>query len=295
MLHGDPGAFAAVNDIAMFGTHTNDSLENLNRPQPHIDQAAVRFGGESVLVSVGLHDLASFLPDGSGIGGEPLSGEGMHGFLSTHFSRQLALPFLELERSLSIPAVLVRWRITTALVLKGGLTFGDVGYHVFIRNSLPLELEFRHRVFGREGRLAVYLGGADADASGTHRISPAGGLAVSQHLSGGLAVFASYCRAEAANPVSVLFGSFRWHGKAGVVAGDLSTDGNGWRAGVGFSAARHYTAPVPEKAVEVFWRLPLGPGMHLTPNLLLLVNPAGIEESGRTLALLAGLRYVLSY
>jgi len=288
-LHGTPGAFAPINDISMY-RKAIDSGHDL-RSRLRLDSALFRWERGSFLLAAGLVNTRHIHSHGYGIMTLPGVGDPLTGFISSHFTRMLALNFLELEHSSSIPAFFLSFRLTDWLQVRTGLTFGNSGYHVFIRNTGLVEFLISPGS-GKEGlRIAVIIGASDADESGTHQLTPAAGVNCLLPAGiPGLSLFFGYSRAEGENAVSILFGSFLWHFQAGLIWSTV-----GGSMGAGYSAARHYSSRTPESLWELFWKLPLAPWLEFTPDLQLIHHPAGSTMDGKAWAVVAGLRVVLFF
>lgn len=291
-LHGTPGAFVPVNDLAVYATNDNAASDGA-MPRLRLGEAFFRWAPGRVSLLLGL--AAPDRLDGEGVLTAAGVTDPLQGFTSGHFTRMLALGFLERERSLALPLVSCSWTIRPRLRLRAGMTFGDSGFHFFIRNTGWLELTLSVPLAARDTEVRLAVGAADADASGTHKLTPAAGILLRQPILNTLDFFIGYSRADAATAVSVLFGSYRWHFKSGIVFSPGTGSTRRHALGMGVSAVRAYAATVPEEVLEVFWKIPLADYFALTPDLQIIRHPAGSTADGRAWAVLAGLRTVLVF
>ena len=288
-LHGLPGAFVPVNDISVYAKET-DSGDDL-RPRLRMDSAAFRWENRFFRLAVGQINLHSVQRDGSGVMELPGVSNPLTGFISAHFTRMLALNFMELENLSSIPALVLGFRFGDHFSIRTGLTCGNSGYHFFIRNTGFLEVSFFPSREDKNFKLGLILGASDADESGTHKLTPAAGINCLIPIAGGLTAFAGYSRAEEKNAISSLFGSFRWHLQSGLLVqkqGRIIT-------GAGFSTVRHYSSAVRESVWEIFWNIKAASYLQLTPDFQLIHHPAGSTIDGKAWAVIASFKTVLFF
>ncbi|MCK4906656.1 MAG: hypothetical protein KAS64_03850 [Spirochaetes bacterium] len=287
-LHGVTGAFVPINDIAYTSGEQPGIITALL-----VDKAYMRLDSGIFSLSIGLMDLDSFDRDGSGIMNNGVILDEMYSFISAHFTRMLALNFMEKELSEpSVQAFMMTFRFTDFLTFRAGMTFASGGYHVFIRNTGPFEFDFTHYLFGFKNQIKIVFGLSDADKSGVHLLSPSAGVTLNQRFTKNLRLFSSFSHAEKKNYVSQLFGTFLWHFNAGFTFasgnGDVKTSPH--YIGIGFSTAKKYDYDVTEKALELFWRFSITGSIYLTPSFLVIKNPSGTTESGKDWAYLPAIK-----
>lgn len=294
-IHGDTGAVAPVNDIAM---RAEQSAEDANRPPVKADMAFVRYDQPKYAIAAGLMDLGSYEKDGDGFFTNPVSLDEMYAFVSGHFTRDLGANFTEKERYSSLAALVGTWRFDSPLTMRAAITFGDNGNHFFVRNTGIVELAYKYSLLGYDDNsLKFDFGFSDADESMTHKMSPSGIISMGQRVSERFRVFAAYSRGEEWRRVSTLFGSVLWHLKGGVTY--CSADGDPKTAthyaGIGLSAARSYEERVPEKAMELFWRYKVTKHAFITPDLEVIYNANGSTEAKHEWAILPAIKGTLFF
>lgn len=261
-LHGTPGAWVPVNEIAW---NTYDSGET--NVAVLAGENFVCWENCSARLRIGLLDLTA-----ARSGSAFTAPSGNDFFINPHFRRMLAVHAFEREQMDLIPAVEFRWQITPQLHFSAAFTAGDSDYHVFIRNTLPVELSFSWQIAGSVQQLVLQGGFADADASGTHRISSSGGILFRHTFRNGWALYGGYSSGTAADEVNRIFTDYRQHitagftGSAGIV-----------RWGVACSSLKHYDGSVPELAYGVYAVVPLQPFFSLSFDCTLLRNAAGVQ------------------
>lgn len=293
-LHGEPGAWVPINSIAMYGEETP---EDLNRPVFRLDVCSLRYQTDWFSLVVGLVDLDRYDMQGNGVMNSPVIMHGLGGFVSPHFTRMLALNFTEQEKFSSVPALLLGFRLSESLYFRAGITCGEAGYHFFIRNSGPFELDYQYKTFGRTSHIKLVFGLGDAHESTTHKLSPAAGIMINQYLSSRLCLFAAFSHGEKWERVARLFGNFLWHGFAGLTWAGGRTDPKeaDHYVGLGASIAKHYDYSAQEQMFEAFWRIRLAGRLFLTWDFALLHNPAGTASGAAAWVVLPAVRVAASW
>lgn len=279
---GSTGLLAPANTIAA------DSREWIP------DKAYLSYEKGFFHTGLGLLDMADILPDRSGFFNRTLIGNESSRFLSSHFLWLLANNGLDQFYRQSLPGFFLFLRVTDNIRLKAGMTFGQASEHLFLRNTLPFELEWNSRSF----HLSLNAGFGDAHSSHTHKISPSWGIILEKRVMRGIYLFGRFSRAEkdlktyrtprkdfASDYLTAAeFSGFKEHGSWGLVLHAGKT-----AAGAGFSQAQNTESRRWERVIEMFFRFPLWGAFDLTPDFQYVMNPAGEAET--KFMWIAGLRF----
>lgn len=261
-LHGTPGSWVPVNSIALY-QYDSDGATNAVIPGENF----VQWQNSAAGLRVGYLDLFSIRNKQFSFS----SPSGFAGFINPHFNRLLAVHAFEKEQLQLIPAVQFYWQILPWLRLQTALTAGDSDYHVFIRNTLPVELKISWTPAGVLQELILQAGFADADSSGTHRISPAAGVILRQNLGKGIVLFGGISSGRNRDEVNQIFTEYRQHYTAGMVW-QLSHRAD---YGAAWSSLKSYHGTRSEQAYAVYGRWRLSRAVSMVVDLTFLKNAAG--------------------
>ena len=163
---GSTGLMTPANDIAVDDNY------------PVIDECYFLFKKKRLVYTIGLIDPYDTSDGYSGFFNDYFIGDENTGFLSTHLLRLLATNSMDQPAHQSIPSAFFYLQLHEYFRVKAGLTFGMATTHLFLRNTLPVELEFKTTSF----HISLNAGFGDADSSGTHSISPSYGIIIEKKL-----------------------------------------------------------------------------------------------------------------
>ncbi|MDD5066588.1 MAG: carbohydrate porin [bacterium] len=245
-----------------------------------LDQAYFSMEKGGAFFCIGLMDPAQFTPEHTGFFSLTLTGNESTQFLSTHFLWLLANNGLDQMVYQSLPAVFFGFRITRNIRFRTGMTFGLASQHLFLRNSIPAELEFISSWL----HVSLNAGFGDAHSSYTHKISPSYGFIVEKSLVRHLFVFVKGSIVEKdlktyRTPdqqfsgdylVAKEFSTFDKHISTGICF-----QKEGRSAGIGYSRASEFGRSEAEKVIEIYVRQKVLDTFDLTPDFQYIFHPNG--------------------
>jgi len=253
---------------------------------PHyfkIDEAYFLFHKKIFTFSIGLIDPYDTTDGYSGIFVDYLIGDENTGFLSPHFLRILANNGLDNLVNPSIPASFFIFEIIPQLIsFKFGLTYGLPEKHLFLRNTLPIEMSIKTPSF----HLSLNAGFCDADSSGTHSISPSYGIILEKDLFRQFILFSKFSFVEHDiktfrtpegyfSPFSVAqeFSKIKKHFNVGFVK-----KGENINFGTGYSYLLQFENNTPEKVIEAFINCKIQNLFEISPDFQYIFNPNSSES-----------------
>ncbi len=253
---------------------------------PHyftIDQAYFLYKGSLLSFSTGLIDPFDISDGYSGFFTDFLIGDENTGFFSTHILRLLANNGVDNFQHSSIPACFFFIRLHEYIRIKTGLTFGMATEHLFLRNTLPVEIELKTPSF----HLSLNAGFADADASGTHSISPSYGVILEKSIIFGILVFGKYSVIDRdiktfrtpkgpildMHSVSKEFSPNIRHACAGIVQ-QLKY----FTWGLGYSQLEQFDNINTEQLIEMYIQTRILKAFELSPDFQYIFNPNGSSK-----------------
>ena len=279
--YGSTGLMTPANDVA------------IDPQELYLDSAYFLFHGKALTFTVGLIDPFDTIDGYSGFFTDFLIGDENTGFFSTHMLRLLANNGVDNFRHSSIPACFFFIQVHKYVRIKTGLTFGMATKHLFLRNTMPVEIEFKTRT----SHLSLNAGFADADASGTHSISPSYGIIFEKNIFYGISIFGKYSLVDKdiktfrtpkgpildKHSVAKKFSPNIYHICAGLVQ---QIDYFGW--GLGYSKLEQFNKENPEQLIELFIRTKIFDIFDFSPDFQYIFNPNG--SSKHKYMWIAGLR-----
>jgi|GEM_PF-2947087 len=299
----ETGEYLPVNDIARQWQNYLDSHNEIDHSRwsdtapvdanPLFDVINLDWQiASNFLVAIGLLETRSFDENGQGFASNRVALDERTGFINGHFTRTAGLPFLDQESFPTIPAIAMKYRPWDWYDLKFILTFGDVGEHIFFRNTWGIESHFD---FG-SGNYRLLVGCTDTHYSYTHHVAPCGGIDFDQKLFGGVYIFGSYGITEN-HKVSRFFSSIHQdiHGGFGFAMDAGTPETSASYIGVAAGAAQAFGSGAVERAGEVFWRMRLTERIELTPDIQTIFLPAGHTEHEQRYMTVGTFRFHVSW
>jgi len=268
---GSTSLMVPANDIA------SDSKEFV------IDEAFFSFKSKNILILIGLIDPAGFDHNGSGFFNTIFTGNENNGFFSTHFLKLFANNGIDQFKYQSIPALFFYLKIIKNIIFKTGITFGLAEKHLFLRNTMPIEISFKTSSL----HISFNVGFGDADSSMVHKISPSLGLIIEKKLFYDFCIFTKYSCVEKdiktfRTPdieitnnyiVAKEFSPFKQHFSTGIVK-----QNENFGIGIGYSVLKQFENRIPEKVIEIFVRTKVFDIFDLSPDFQYIFNPNGSSE-----------------
>jgi hypothetical protein len=269
---GSTSLMAPANDVAV---HTKELS---------LDEAFFSFGKKWFGCWIGLIDPTGYASGNSGFFNKSILYDQSRQFFSTHFLRLLANNGLDQFLSSSQPSLFVSFRISPRILFRTGMTFGLASRHLFLRNSIPVELEWSSPSL----RVSLNAGFGDAHSSYTHKISPSWGVILEKSVLRHLFVFGRYSRVEkdlktyrtparsfsGSYLVAMEFSPFQEHAAAGLA---FQTEETG--LGAGISQLKEFDRGKRESVIEVFARKKIFGIIDITPDFQYVLNPDGELET----------------
>lgn len=269
--YGSTGLMTPANDVANDPSYLT------------IDQAYLLYKGDLLSFSTGLIDPFDISDGYSGFFTDFLIGDENTGFFSTHMLRLLANNGVDNFRHSSIPACFFFIQVHEYIRIKTGLTFGMATRHLFLRNTLPVEIELKTPSF----HLSINAGFADADASGTHSISPSYGIILEKNIIFEIRIFGKYSVVDRdirtfrtpkgpildRHSVSKEFSPNIRHASAGIVQ---QLDYFAW--GLGYSQLEQFDKENTEQLIEIYIQTMILKVFELSPDFQYIFNPNGTSK-----------------
>ncbi|MBN1898273.1 MAG: carbohydrate porin [Spirochaetes bacterium] len=280
--------FASASGKSYFGsvylmTPANDIASDPD--EITLDKAYFGYEGKRTALFVGLIDPLDFTLDHRGFFQMAFAGNENNGFFSTHFLKCLSLHGNGTDQMQypSIPSVFFLFYLTEHLTLQTGLTFGLASKHLFLRNTMPVEIKY----LTSSWHISINAGFADADSTTVHKISPSWGILTERKVMGDISLFAKYNKTEKdvttyKTPDITIsdhfitakeFGSFKQHMAAGITCQKKY-----FGFGSGYSHLKRFGQKTAEEVVEIFFRTRLFRLFDLSPDLQYIIHPNGTTQ-----------------
>lgn len=226
------------------------------------------------------------------------AGNENNGFFSTHFLKLLANNGTDQFIYQSIPAFFFIFSISKNIVFKTGISSGLASVHLFLRNTVPVEISINTHSF----YLSINAGFADADSSEVHKISPSWGIIIEKRLFYNFFVFFKFSRVEKdiktfRTPdieinddykVAKEFSPFKQHFAIG-----FTKQEENFGTGIGYSRLKNFEKKLSEQIIEIFIRTKIFDMFETSPDFQYIFNPNGDENC--KYMWIAGLRFFYKF